>query len=83
VARFWSFWLNAGRQNAQPLTITQAEINGGPAILFWNKDNLAIVLSLNLSNTGIQEIFAILSPEKLAFLQKQLTDAAKSSSGVS
>jgi RNA polymerase sigma-70 factor, ECF subfamily len=73
VARFWSFWLDLARQNEQPLTSTLAEINGGPAILFWERGRLGVVISLTVSAVGIQEIYALLNPEKLAYLQKQLS----------
>ena len=69
VARFW---LSVMRKNQRPLTETLAEINGSPAILFWEEGSLAIVISLILSAVGIQEIYAMLNPEKLAYLQKQL-----------
>jgi len=69
VARFW---LSVTHKMQRPLTFSQAEINGSPALLFWDEDNLAGVLSLTLSATGIQEIYALLNPEKLAYLQKQL-----------
>ena len=74
VARFW---LSVTRKNQQPLTETLAEINGSPAILFWEEDRLAGVISLTLSAVGIQEIYALLNPEKLVFLQKQLESSSK------
>ena len=80
VARFWSFWLSPTRQNQRPLTFTLAEINGSPAILFWDESSLVIVISLTLSAVGIQEIYALLNPEKLAYLQKQLSRSRKLSS---
>jgi RNA polymerase sigma-70 factor (ECF subfamily) len=70
VARFW---LSVMRKNQRPLTFTQAEINGSPAILFWDEGRLVGVMSLTLSAVGIQEIYALLNPEKLAYLQKQLS----------
>jgi RNA polymerase sigma-70 factor, ECF subfamily len=69
VARFW---LSVARKSPRPLTYTPDEINGDPAILFWDEGRLAGVLSLTLSDIGIQEIYALLNPEKLAFLQRQL-----------
>jgi RNA polymerase sigma-70 factor, ECF subfamily len=80
VARFWCFWLNLARSNQRPLTVTLAEINGSPAILFWEAGSLAIVISLTLSTVGIQEIYALLNPEKLVYLQKQLSSSKKSGS---
>jgi RNA polymerase sigma-70 factor (ECF subfamily) len=70
VARFW---LSVTRKNQRPLTETLAEINGSPAILFWEEGSLAGVISLRLCAVGIQEIYALLNPEKLAYLQKQLS----------
>jgi len=74
VARFW---LSVMRKNQRPLTETLAEINGSPAILFWEEGSLAVVISLTLSAVGIQEIYALLNPEKLAYLQKQLSSDSK------
>jgi RNA polymerase sigma-70 factor, ECF subfamily len=70
VARFW---LSVTHKNQRSLTVTLAEINGSPAILFWDEGNLAVVISLTLSAVGIQEIYALLNPEKLVYLQKQLS----------
>ncbi len=72
VARFWS---SVVLKNQTPLTFAQAEINGSPAILFWAQGSLAGVLSLSLNAEGIQEIYALLNPEKLAYLQKQLSNS--------
>ena len=73
VARLWCFWLGPANTNQRPLTFTLAEINGSPAILCWDEGGLAVVISLTLSAAGIHEIYALLNPEKLAFLQKQLS----------
>ena len=70
VARFW---LSVARKSPRPLTYTPEEINGEPAMLFWDEDRLAGVLTLALSDTGIQEVYALLNPEKLAYLQRQLS----------
>jgi RNA polymerase sigma-70 factor (ECF subfamily) len=70
VARFW---LSVTLKTQLPLTLTLAEINGSPAILFWDEGSLAGVLSLSYSALGIEEIYALLNPEKLAYLQKQLS----------
>jgi RNA polymerase sigma-70 factor (ECF subfamily) len=69
VARFW---LSVTRKSPRPLTATLADINGSPAILYRDEDQLAAVISMTLSDAGIQEIYALLNPEKLAYLQKQL-----------
>ena len=80
VARLWCFWLSGERKNQRPLTFTLAEINGSPAILCWEAGSLAVVISLTLSAVGIQEIYALLNPEKLAYLQKQLSSCRRRSS---
>ena len=73
VARFWLFWLGPARKNQRPLNFTLTETNGSPAILYWEEGRLAMVISLILSAVGIQEIYALVNPEKLAYLQKQLS----------
>jgi RNA polymerase sigma-70 factor (ECF subfamily) len=70
VARFW---LSVTPKTPRPLTITLSEINGSPALLFWDEGRLAGVISLTLSAEGIQEIYALLNPEKLAYLHQQLS----------
>src|SRR5712691_2097438 len=77
VARFW---LSVTRKNQRPLTETLAEINGSPALVFWDEGSLVVVISLTLSAVGIQEIYALLNPEKLAYLQKQLSSSRRLSS---
>ncbi len=69
VARFW---LSVMRKTPRPLTFTLAEINGSPAILCWDEGSLAGVVSLSYCAVGIEEIYALLNPEKLAYLRKQL-----------
>src|SRR2546423_11978252 len=63
VARFW---LGVAGKNQRPLTDTLAEINGGPAILFWEEDNLAVVISLTLNAAGLQEDYGLLEPRETA-----------------
>ncbi len=74
VARFW---LSVTRKNQRPLTETLAEINGSPALLFWDEGRLAGVISLSYGAVGIQEIYALLNPEKLAYLQQQLSSSRR------
>jgi hypothetical protein len=69
VARFW---LSVTRKIQRPLAFTLSEVNGSPAILFWDEGNLVGVMSLTQSASHIQEIYALLNPEKLAYLQQQL-----------
>jgi RNA polymerase sigma-70 factor (ECF subfamily) len=69
VARFWA---SVARSSPQPLTYTLDEVNGAPALLAWDEGNLAVVISLTPNDTGIQEIYALLNPEKLAYMQRQL-----------
>jgi RNA polymerase sigma-70 factor (ECF subfamily) len=77
VARLWSTWLSQDNKELPPLSFTLDEINGSPALMCWDEDNLAVVLSLTLSEAGIEEIYALLNPGKLAFLKKQLTSSAR------
>ena len=74
VARFW---LSVTRKTPRPLVETEAQINGSPALLLWDEGSLAGVLSLTLCTEGIQEIFALLNPEKLAYLHKQLSGSRR------
>jgi RNA polymerase sigma-70 factor (ECF subfamily) len=68
VARFWAFWLG----QSQALHFTLGDVNGEPAILAWEGERLGALISPVMSAAGIQEIYALLNPEKLAYIQKQL-----------
>jgi len=70
VARFW---VSVARRSPRPLTYTLDEVNGAPVLLAWDEGRLAVVISLTPNDTGIQEIYALLNPEKLAYLQRQLS----------
>jgi RNA polymerase sigma-70 factor (ECF subfamily) len=76
VARFWLHWLGPEQRSPLTLTTTVAEINGSQAILFWEEDSPVIVLSLTVSDAGIEEVYALMNPGKLAYLQKQLSDSS-------
>jgi RNA polymerase sigma-70 factor, ECF subfamily len=73
------FWVSVMHKNPRPLTTTLDEINGNPALLVWDDGNLPGVLSLSLSAEGIHEIYALLNPEKLVYLHKQLMHSRRSS----
>ncbi len=77
VARFW---LGAMRKNQRPLTYTLAEINGSPVFLTWDEGQLVGVLSMTLGAGSIEEIYALVNPEKLAYLQKQLSSSRRGGS---
>jgi RNA polymerase sigma-70 factor, ECF subfamily len=74
VARFW---LSVMRKIQRPLTQTPAEINGSPALLFWEEGSLVGVMSLILNAVGVQEVYALLNPEKLAYLQQQISSSRR------
>ncbi|WP_220196065.1 RNA polymerase sigma-70 factor [Ktedonospora formicarum] len=73
VARFWCFWLSGAYKNNRALLHTLEEINGNPAILFWDEGKLVIAISMTLNTEGIQDIYTQMNPDKLAYLQKQLS----------
>lgn len=77
MARLWCFWLSKGRKDLPALTFTLAEVNGRPAFLVWDEGNLVVVLSLTISPAGIQEIYALLNPDKLAYLRTQLFNSTR------
>ncbi len=78
VARFWGHWLSLAREQERPLTFRLAELNGSPALLCWEAGSLVGIVCVTLSAAGIQEIVALLNPDKLAYLKKQLASAGSS-----
>ncbi len=74
VARFW---MSVTPKTPRPLVEEEAQINGSPALLLWDEGRLTGVLNLTLCAEGIQEIYALLNPEKLAYLHKQLSSSGR------
>lgn len=73
--RIARYVLGLGRkQIAAHLQGTLEEVNGGPAMLLWNGEALFSVTMLAVANGQIHEVYTVLNPEKLAYLQWQLRE---------
>jgi RNA polymerase sigma-70 factor (ECF subfamily) len=55
---------------------TFEEVNGAPALLTWAGDVLTSVIVCHVAGGQIQTACAVLNPDKLAYLQRQLRDRA-------
>jgi RNA polymerase sigma-70 factor (ECF subfamily) len=60
------------RKALADLTVSVETINGGPALLFWTGATLFTVGGFRIADGQIHGIYAILNPDKLAYLQRQL-----------
>jgi RNA polymerase sigma-70 factor (ECF subfamily) len=60
------------REALADLTVSVETINGGPALLFWTGGTLFLVGGFRIADGQIHGIYAILNPDKLAYLQRQL-----------
>ena len=60
------------RKALADLTMSVETINGGPALLFWTGGTLFMVGGFRIADGQIHGIYAILNPDKLAYLQRQL-----------
>jgi RNA polymerase sigma-70 factor (ECF subfamily) len=60
------------RKSLADLTVSVESINGAPGFLFWTGGRLFMANSFRLVDGQIQEIYGILNPDKLAYLQRQL-----------
>ncbi|HLW00164.1 MAG TPA: RNA polymerase sigma-70 factor [Ktedonobacterales bacterium] len=60
------------RKSLADLTISTETINGGPALLFWTGSRLFMAAGFRLDGRQVQEIYGIMNPDKLAYLQRQL-----------
>lgn len=56
----------------EPVTITSEEINGSPALMVWMGEKLDMVISLGITSGHIGAVYVMRSPDKLAYLQRQL-----------
>ena len=59
-----------------------AEVNGAPALLVWVGETLAQVTVLEVGDGVVKESFAVVNPEKLGFLARQLGGAPQVASDV-
>jgi RNA polymerase sigma-70 factor, ECF subfamily len=66
------FLLGVLRKAPPGMTATLDEVNGMPAILQWTGGMLFSATLLHLADGRIQEIFAILNPDKLTYLVGQI-----------
>jgi RNA polymerase sigma-70 factor, ECF subfamily len=60
------------RKALADLTVSVETINGGSALLFWTGGTLFTVGGFRIADGQIHGIYAILNPDKLAYLQRQL-----------
>jgi len=60
------------RKALADLTVSVETINGGPTLLFWSGETLFTVGGFRIADGQIHGIYAILNPDKLAYLQRQL-----------
>jgi len=60
------------RKALADLTVSVETINGGSALLFWTGGTLFMVGGFGIADGQIHGIYALLNPDKLAYLQRQL-----------
>jgi RNA polymerase sigma-70 factor (ECF subfamily) len=70
VARYW---LGITRKFSieQFTSVNLEEVNGHQALLAWQGETLVVVLTLVATQEGVHDIYAILNPDKLAYIQRQ------------
>lgn len=54
-----------------------AELNGAPGVLVFNGERFWYTVSFTIAGTRIQAMHAVLNPDKLAFLERQLRAAGR------
>ena len=62
------------RKSLADLMVSAETINGEPALLFWIGGALFMVSSFRIADGQVQEIYGVLNPDKLAYLQRQLQE---------
>ena len=78
--RFIRFIQGLWRKAFADLAVNVETINGAPALLFWTGGRLYMVSSFRIADGQIQEAYGVLNPDKLAYLQRQLQERARSRS---
>lgn len=69
VARYWT---GMARKDPRILSLKMEEVNGHRAVVVWEGAALVAVIALMATQEGVQEIYAILNPEKLVYIQRQI-----------
>jgi len=70
------FLLGVLRKAPPGMSATVEEVNGMPAILLWTVGILTSVTLLHLADGHVRRIFAVLNPDKLAYLERQIRGRA-------
>lgn len=69
VARYWA---GMARKDRRLLELRMEEVNGQLAVVVWEGAALFAVIALMATQEGVQEMYAILNPEKLIYIQRQI-----------
>jgi RNA polymerase sigma-70 factor, ECF subfamily len=69
VARYWA---GMARKDQRLLELRMEEVNGQLAVVAWEGAALFAVIALMATQEGVQEMYAILNPEKLVYIQRQI-----------
>lgn len=76
IARLWTA---LAQKNQQGFSLVLEEVNGSTALLIWEDLSLIIVFTFMATEAGIQKIYAIMNPDKLAYIQRQVAARYNSS----
>jgi len=68
------FALGLMRKAYADARFTFEEVNGVPTLLTWSGDVLTTVIVCHVAGGQIQTAYAVLNPDKLAYIQRQLRD---------
>ena len=66
------YWTQMARKDPRLLELRMEEVNGQLAVVAWEGAALFAVIALMATQEGVQEMYTILNPEKLVYIQRQL-----------
>ena len=66
------YWAGMARKDRHLLELRMEEVNGQLAVVAWEGAALFAVIALMATQEGVQEMYAILNPEKLVYIQRQI-----------
>jgi RNA polymerase sigma-70 factor (ECF subfamily) len=66
------FILGISRLYTNDIGVEMREVNGTPSLLFWQRENLIILMNFTIVDNHIKAIRSILNPDKLAYLDHEL-----------
>ena len=66
------YWMEMARKDPRLLELRMEEVNGQPGVVVWDGAVLVAVITFMVTQDGVHDVYTILNPEKLVYIQRQI-----------